>query len=219
MRRFLLKLLRRHQLQRDLEAELDFHRDMAAAHGNPVPLGNRAILKEEALDLWRFGLFENLWRDVVYGARGLRRSPALVFSVLLSLALGIGANTAMFSLAVEFLFSEPSVSDAGSLVSERVGGNSHSKEKVIDLIRESDLFQDAAGENEESFINWNDGAETRAGLTTVASRLDAAFPERWKWVNGCRVSPIAGFARVQAEKHLLTISLFFALLPWSAWCC
>ncbi|NWF85670.1 MAG: hypothetical protein HXY18_17780 [Bryobacteraceae bacterium] len=122
MRRFLLKLFRRPTLEQDLEAELAFHREMAQAGGNPIPLGNPSSLKEQAYDLWRFNFLENLWRDLVYAARGLRRSPALVCSALLSLALGIGVNTAVFSIAVEFLLSEPSVTDASSLVNIRIGG-------------------------------------------------------------------------------------------------
>ena len=43
---------------------------------------------------------------------------------MLSLGLGIGVNTAMFSLGVEFLLSQPSVSDPGSVVSVQLGGNS-----------------------------------------------------------------------------------------------
>jgi putative ABC transport system permease protein len=160
MNRLFLKLFRRRRLHRDLQAELAFHREMSAAHHNPIPLGNAAVIREQAFDLWRFNFLENLWRDLVYAARGLRRSPALVLTALLSLGLGIGVNTAMFSLGVEFLFSEPSVRDAGSLVSVRVGGNSNSPEKVIDFIRSSGLFQDVAGENEETFANFNDGVET-----------------------------------------------------------
>ncbi|MCX6636215.1 MAG: ABC transporter permease [Acidobacteria bacterium] len=324
MRRFLLKLVRRRRLQRDLEAELAFHREMAAAHGNPIPLGNGVVIKEDALDLWRFTFLENLWRDVVYGSRGLRRNPALVFSALLSLGLGIGVNTAMFSLGVEFLFSEPSVADTGSLVSIQLGGNSHARVRAVEFMRDSGVFRDVAGENEETFINWNDGAQTRpifgvvttknyftalgvpmafgrgilpadpdevavlrhrlwqrhfngdpsivdrlinldgraftvvgilpanhrtllgfgfspdvyiphhrddtmlaiharlkpgmsiaearAGVVTAAARLDATFPERWKNVNGCRVSPVAGFARLRFERQMLTIGLFFVVL-------
>ena len=78
----------------------------------------------QAFDLWRFNFAENLWRDFAYAARGLRRSPALVLSALLSLGLGIGVNTAMFSLGVELLFSQPSVRDASSVVAVRVRGNS-----------------------------------------------------------------------------------------------
>ena len=324
MRRLLLKLWRRRRLQRDLEAELAFHRDMAAGHGNSIPFGNTGLFKEQALDLWRFTFLENLWRDVVYAARGLRRSPALVFSALLSLALGIGANTAMFSLAVEFLFSEPSVTGAGSVVSIQLAGSSHSKQQTIDFLQESGVFEEVVGENGETFVNWSDGAETRrvfavsttknyftalgipvahgrgiypsdpnevvvlrhqfwrkhfngdpsivgrainldgkpytvvgilpashrtlmgfgfspdvylpsylddtalaiyarlrpgmplaearAAVQTLAARLDAAFPERWKYTTNCRVFPIAGFARLRLERIMLTIGVFFAML-------
>lgn len=116
MHRFLLKLSRRRPLDRDLEAELAFHREMAEAAGNPIPLGNTSRIKEASGALWHFTSLENLWRDFVHGARGLRRNPALVITAVLSLALGIGANTAIFSLAVQFLLSQPSVTDPKSIV-------------------------------------------------------------------------------------------------------
>ena len=161
MPRLFLKLFRRRSMERDLAAEMAFHREMAAAHGNPIPMGNATVLEEQARDLWRFTWLENLWRDVVYGARSLRRSPALVVTALLSLGLGIGINTGIFSMAVEFLFSNPSVTDVHSLVAIRVAGNSHEPKAVVDFIRSSGLFQDVVGENEENYINWNDGLETR----------------------------------------------------------
>jgi predicted permease len=161
MRRLLLKLLRRRRLERDLEAELAFHREMAQACGNAIVLGNPASIKEEAYDLWRFNLVENLWRDLVYSARGLRRSPALVCSALLSLALGTGVNTALFSIAVEFLLSEPSVRDSASVVAIRLGGNSHARQEHVEALRESGIFLEVTGAYEESFVNWNDGTETR----------------------------------------------------------
>jgi len=175
MRGFFLKLLRRRLLHRDLEQELAFHREMAAANGNPIPFGNTAVIKEESLELWRFTFLENLWRDFVYGARGLRRSPALVLSAVLSLALGIGVNATIFSLAVELLFSEPSVSDSSSVVSVRLGGNSHVKPEAVEFVRESGVFADVVGEREESFVNWNDGVQTRPifGMVTTKNFFTA----------------------------------------------
>lgn len=123
MPRFFLKFFRRRTLYRDLEAELQFHEEMSAARGNPIPLRRVSGIQEESADLWRFVFWEQLWRDVVYGIRGMRKNRPLVFGAAISLTLGIGANLALFSLAVEFLLSEPSVRDARSLVSVRLSGN------------------------------------------------------------------------------------------------
>jgi predicted permease len=161
MPRLFLKLFRRRSMERDIAAELAFHREMSAAHGNPIPMGSSTVVEEQARDLWRFTFLENLWRDVIYGARSLRRSPALVVTALVSLGLGIGINTGIFSLAAELLLSEPSVSGARSVVSVQMGGNSHSRKEVVEFVRASGLFQDVVGENEEAYINWDDGAETR----------------------------------------------------------
>ena len=170
IRRLFLKLSRRRRLQHDLEAELAFHREMAAAGGNPIPLGNAAHIQDQAFDLWRFNAIENLWRDVIYGARALLRTPGLVVAALLSLGLGIGVNTAIFSLTVEFLLSQPSVRDANSLVYVQQDGNSHMQPETIEQLRRSGVFANVAGENEETFINFNDGAETRHVFALQATR-------------------------------------------------
>jgi predicted permease len=160
MRRLFLKLFRRRTLQSDLETELAFHNEMAAANGNPIRLGNEAVIKEHAFDIWRFTVIENIWRDLAYAVRSLSRSPGFVLSALLSLGLGIGVNTAMFSIAVEFLLSKPSVVDAPSWVSIYLGDSNHAKPEVVQFLRDSGVFQDVVGENWENSINWNDGHDT-----------------------------------------------------------
>lgn len=97
-RRFLLKLWRRRRFEQDLEAELAFHRELARQHTNPIGLGNVVRIQEDARDLWRLTLVEDFWRDVVYAGRGLRRTPGFAVIAILTLALGIGANTAIFTL-------------------------------------------------------------------------------------------------------------------------
>ena len=170
MRRIILKLFRRRSLYRDLQAELEFHREMAASQPGHIPLGNVSVIQEQALDLWRFNWLENLWRDTKYAASGLRRSPGFVVSALLSLGLGIGVNTTMFSLAMEFLFSEPSVREPASLTSVRLGGSSHASPETLDFVRRTGVFEDVVGENEETFINWNDGVETRRVFPVVTTK-------------------------------------------------
>ena len=168
--RILLKLLRRRRLQQEMDAEMAFHREMASAAGNPIPLGNTAVIREQAFDLWRFNGIENLWRDLVFAVRTLRKSPGFVVAALISLGLGIGINTAIFSLAVEFLLSQPSVRDANSVVYLRQDGNSHMLPATIDQLRRSGVFEDIAGENEETFINFNDGSETRRIFALQATK-------------------------------------------------
>ena len=116
MRRFLLKLFRRRRFERDMAEEMAFHREMAQAGGNAVPFGNQAVIAEQARDVWRFTWVENLWRDVVYGARGLARTPGFALTAVVTLALGIAANVIVFAVADAALFKPLPYRDPDSLV-------------------------------------------------------------------------------------------------------
>jgi hypothetical protein len=76
MKRLILKLFRRRHLHEDLEKEMAFHREMSVAAGNPIPFGNPDMIKEQALDLWRFTVAENLWRDLRFERRARRPLPS-----------------------------------------------------------------------------------------------------------------------------------------------
>ncbi len=104
-------LFKRRQLDRDLDEELAFHLAMreqklqgegaglANAHDAARrAFGNMAEVKETTRSLWTFERMETVGRDLRYGLRTLAKTPVLTAIVVVSLALGIGANTAIFSV-------------------------------------------------------------------------------------------------------------------------
>jgi len=115
-RRILLRLFRRRRLEQDMEMELAFHREMTKEHSNPIGLGNVVSIQEEVRDLWRFNLVEDFWHDSAYALRSLSRTPGFAAVAILSLAMGIGANTAIFTLIYRTMLESLPVRDPSHLI-------------------------------------------------------------------------------------------------------
>jgi predicted permease len=113
----------------ELAAEIQAHLDIEAAdhlaRGLPPgaaraaarrAFGNVGAVQEQVRDEWGWTMVEQLAQDVRFAIRTMRRSPGFAIAAVLSLAMGIGMNTAIFCLADALVFRPLAIHDPASLV-------------------------------------------------------------------------------------------------------
>ncbi len=125
------------RIDRELAEEMRIHLEMRAAEHRAAgetpaqaeaaarrQFGNATRLHEIGREAWAFTFLATLYKDVAYGARALRANPAFAATAVLSLALGIGANAAIFSIINAVMLRTLPVADPDALVQVTLGSSS-----------------------------------------------------------------------------------------------
>jgi hypothetical protein len=156
-------LFLREVISKRLDDEMQFHLEQQIAENIAAGMrreearyarkafGNVTWVKEEVRVMWGWTLWETIFRELRYAARTLRKSPGFAATAFLTLALGIGASTAVFTVVDSVLLKPLAFHESGRLVAcwERVRF----------------LGDDATGPNPRHVEVWRQRATAFSGLT------------------------------------------------------
>jgi putative ABC transport system permease protein len=212
----------------ELDEEIQAHLDMAARdriERGEAPesaelnvrreFGNRTLITEATREMWGWTALEALVQDVRYGLRMMRRSPGFTAVAVLSLALGIGANTAIFSLINTLMLRALPVREPEQLVELLSTGYpgdprmNYFAWKYYEHYREQNHeFSDLIGSSSSRFQVSRDGLETE----TVAGEyvVGTFFP-------ALGVQPAIGRLIGPQDDQMGAAGAAVTVLSWSYW--
>jgi len=185
----LRSLLHRRAIERELDDEIHFHLDQLveeeiAAGLSPSEARNSALRKMGTLSQWQercrdvrgVSVIDDLIRDLHYAGRSLRHNPGFGSVAVLSIALGIGANTAIFSIIEALLLRSLPVPNPRELVQLNMVVNgtpndSFSYPEITALAQRTDVFRNLGGFSGNSYAVGPAGATER----TPGARVSGGF--------------------------------------------
>ncbi len=209
---------RRERLDQTLKDEMRLHRELREREGREAGashaearyaarqrFGNELKLREESREMWGWTWLEDFMHDVRFGARTLRKNPGFTAVAVLTLALGIGANTAIFSVVNAVLLKPLAMKDSSRVVYLEEQWKdlfpNVSVGNFADVRRQNTTFENICASNNASFnLATQDSPERVQGEVATADY----FPT-------FGVQPIAGRAFTAEEdkpgaSHVVVIS-------------
>ena len=167
--RRLAYLLRQSRHDAELREEIEAHRALRAAHlerdgltsqeaadASRRAIGNVLLAREDVREVW-LGSWATWWQDVRYGLRTFRRNPTFTAVAVVTLALGIGVNTGIFTVVNAVLFRDLSAPGAHELVSI-----SQTVQGVPDLAGQETF-------STSEYFAYRDRAQTLSGLAAYGN--------------------------------------------------
>jgi predicted permease len=178
-------------INREIDEEMRFHVDMRTAENIREGMsaqdarrdaerrfGRKARIKEAGYEVRGGGWLETLWQDIGYGVRMLRRNPGFTLVTVITLALGIGANTAMFSVVDTVLLRPLPYTDPDRILAvwedARIHGfarNHIAPANYFDWTEQNHVFDGMAAFIEHSFNLSGGGEPERVEAMRVSASL------------------------------------------------
>jgi ABC-type antimicrobial peptide transport system permease subunit len=219
----ILGFLRRGRYDQDLHEELQSHLRLAAQDGMERgqtqadataaarrEIGNVALIKEVTRDMWGWTILERFLQDVRFGARVLRKNPGATLVAILTLALGISASTAIFSVVYGILLRPLPYEKPNQLVQvwevTGTGRQAAFTDPNFDDVRAQNHSLQAVAQFNSSVASVLSGNEpARANVAAVSK----------DFIPVLRVHPIRGREFAVEEQHVGAAPV--ALVSYSFW--
>src|SRR5262249_9854925 len=216
----LQSLTRRQTVEAELDSELQLHLDQLTkeyqSEGMSLPaaplaarraFGPAGLTKEQCRDMRRVNLIDDLIKDIFYTFRLLKKSPGFALTAIVSLALGIGANTIVFSILNALVLKPiPAVDPESIVFVNRNGHPANSFPDYRDLRNRNSTFQSLF-----SYRIAQIGLEDSAG----AHRIGGS-PVTGIYFEALRINPALGRFSTPAEDVHVNASPY-AVLSYTCW--
>lgn len=215
-----------------LNDELQFHLDSQIAENTALGMtpdqarcaalrtvGNPALLRDETRSTWSWNWLESLLRDFAYGVRALRRTPGFTFVAILVMALGIGANIALFTVIRSVILKPLPFRDPGSLVMlyESDKPELRQADTPVYNVVAGGIYSEWKKQN-HSFSSLGLMSDSRVGLSASGGQLPEKLSSAqfsWELLPTLGVQPALGRNFTQADDS--PAGNRTVILSWQLW--